>query len=196
MPQGERRVQILKAVIEAFAERGLAGTTSLTLARACGVSEALLFRLFGDKRGLYAAMIEHVVERGRGAFPEDAAAARDDEQVFARVAEAILRRIDEEPSFLRLLLHSALEGDAFIPMFHEARSLKVLGFLTRYIETRIRERAFRKVDAQLTALAFLGMVQHLPMSRLIYRMPDVPHHDPAAAARALADLLVRGLRRT
>jgi AcrR family transcriptional regulator len=194
MPSGERRAQIVKAVIAAFAERGLAGTTSLALARACGVSEALLFRLFGDKRGLYAAMIEYVVERGRGAFPEAAARARDDLQVFVQIAESLLVRSAEDPSFLRLLLHSALEGHEFMAMFHEARSLKVVGFLTRYIRTRIREGAFRKVDAQLVAIGFLGMVNQLPMARLIFRMPDVPDRAPAVAARAFAELTVRGLR--
>jgi AcrR family transcriptional regulator len=194
MSAAARREQIIDQAIAAFADRGLSGTTSAALAQACGVSEGLVFRLFGDKRGLYAAIIQRVVDRGQGAFPDEAARAGDDEGVFRAIAEASIRRTNDDPTFLRLLLHSALEGSEFMQMFHQARSLKVVGFLTRYIQGRVRQGAFRKVDAQLMALGFLGMVHQLAMTRLIYEMPNVKARPAAAAARAFADVFVRGLR--
>ena len=53
----ERRVAIVKAVRRAFAEKGFHGTTTRELAKAAGVSEALLFKHFPNKEALYAALL-------------------------------------------------------------------------------------------------------------------------------------------
>ena len=53
----ERRAAIVKAVRRAFAEKGFHGTTTRELAKAAGVSEALLFKHFPNKEALYAAML-------------------------------------------------------------------------------------------------------------------------------------------
>lgn len=52
----ERRAAIIKAVRGVFAQKGFHGTTTLDLARAAGVSEALLFKHFPNKEALYDAM--------------------------------------------------------------------------------------------------------------------------------------------
>jgi AcrR family transcriptional regulator len=52
----ERRAAIVEAVRRVFAEKGFHGTTTRELARAAGVSEALLFKHFPDKEALYTAM--------------------------------------------------------------------------------------------------------------------------------------------
>ena len=52
----ERRADIVRAVREVFAKGGFHGTTTKELARAAGVSEALLFKHFPDKESLFLAM--------------------------------------------------------------------------------------------------------------------------------------------
>jgi AcrR family transcriptional regulator len=52
----ERRAAIVKAVRRVFAEKGFHGTTTRELAKAAGVSEALLFKHFPNKEALYSAM--------------------------------------------------------------------------------------------------------------------------------------------
>ena len=54
----ERRRAIVAAVQSSFAEKGFDGTTTRELARAAGVSEALLYKHFPSKESLYAAMLE------------------------------------------------------------------------------------------------------------------------------------------
>lgn len=190
----ERREQTLDLVTEVFAEKGLGRTTTAELAEAAGVSQALLFKLFGDKRGIYAALIDREVSQGTDLFPEEAAQAQDDERFFAELAEAFLRRLDERPAFIRLLLHSALEGEDFMDLFHEARSLKVLGFLAKYIRKRIRAKAFHRVDPDLAALGFMGMLFQHAMSRHVFRLPG---YDPPReqVAKTFVGITLRGLRR-
>lgn len=56
LPSDQRRAAIIRAVRRAFAERGFHGTTTKELAKAAGVSEALLFKHFPDKEALFTAM--------------------------------------------------------------------------------------------------------------------------------------------
>jgi len=52
----DRRQSIVNAAREVFAQKGFDGTTTRDLAKAAGVSEALLYRHFPSKESLYAAM--------------------------------------------------------------------------------------------------------------------------------------------
>lgn len=189
----ERRAQIVERSIEVFAERGPSGTTSAALAKACGVSEALLFRLFGDKQGLFAAIVARVVERGDDPFQHDAADG-DDVTFFRRLARSVLDRSDADPAFLRLLLHSALEGHELTARFHRARGAKVVAFVADHVRRRIAEGAFRPVDAELVARGFLSMVHGVALSRHVYRSPGAPAGDNERIAAEFAELFVRGLR--
>jgi AcrR family transcriptional regulator len=54
----ERREAIVQAVRTVFAEKGFDGTTTRELAKAAGVSEALLYKHFPSKQSLYGAMLD------------------------------------------------------------------------------------------------------------------------------------------
>lgn len=61
MPQAERRQAIIAAVLPLIVERG-AAVTSRELAAAAGVAEGTIFKAFGDKDQLFAAVVEHAVD--------------------------------------------------------------------------------------------------------------------------------------
>jgi AcrR family transcriptional regulator len=54
----ERKQAIVEAVRNVFAEKGFDGTTTRELAKAAGVSEALLYKHFPSKESLYTAMLD------------------------------------------------------------------------------------------------------------------------------------------
>ena len=54
----ERKLAIVDAVRDVFAEKGFDGTTTRELAKAAGVSEALLYKHFPSKESLYTAMLD------------------------------------------------------------------------------------------------------------------------------------------
>ena len=63
VPRGEREQLMLDAAEQEFGRLGFVGTSMDDIARASGVTKALLFRYFGTKDGLYDACMERV--RGR-----------------------------------------------------------------------------------------------------------------------------------
>jgi AcrR family transcriptional regulator len=54
----KRRAQVLRTASSQFALTGLRGTTTLTLAKAAGISEAILYTHFGDKTQLFREAVE------------------------------------------------------------------------------------------------------------------------------------------
>lgn len=71
----ERRETILQAAGRVFAARGLHGTPTMEIAKAAGISQAYLFRLFPTKAELFIALVQRCNERIHRTFVEAAAAA-------------------------------------------------------------------------------------------------------------------------
>jgi len=83
---GERRTAVLAAAIHEFAEKGLHGSSTDQIARAAGISQPYLFRLFRTKKELYLATARETTESlyavferaSRGKTGPEAAAAMGD----------------------------------------------------------------------------------------------------------------------
>ena len=69
----ERRSAVLGAATHEFARKGLYGTSTDDIARAAGISQPYLFRLFGSKQGLYLAAYQHCVDEVAPVDPHGAA---------------------------------------------------------------------------------------------------------------------------
>lgn len=59
----ERRETLVEAAVAAFAERGFHGTPTTEIAKAAGISQAYLFRLFPTKSELYVAAVGRCYEQ-------------------------------------------------------------------------------------------------------------------------------------
>ena len=82
-----RREEIVGIAFRHFAEGGLDGTSTETIAREAGVSQPYLFRLFKTKRGLYEACVDQCFERVEGVFAGAVAGATPEER-FAAMGHA------------------------------------------------------------------------------------------------------------
>jgi TetR/AcrR family transcriptional regulator len=65
LPAAERRVALLDTACRTFAKSGYRGATTAEIAREAGVTEPILYRHFGSKRGLYLACLEEASLRVR-----------------------------------------------------------------------------------------------------------------------------------
>jgi AcrR family transcriptional regulator len=193
LPPDARRAQIVKASMALFARKGFSGTTSRALARAAGVSEALIFRLFPTKRALYDAIIQHKVAEVGPAHGATADRALSDRDAFRRLAGDLLARIRRDDTFLRLLLFSGLERHTLAAMYYEAHVARVIDALRGRIATGVRAGRYRRVDTLLAARAFMGMIVHTAMAQALFRPCRWPLLPPTRAADAFVDLFFTGL---
>ncbi len=189
----ERQAGLIAAAASLFAAKGFNGTTTKEIARAAGVSEALVFKHFPTKRALYAAILaEKVTVDELLEAVGESAKKRDDRRVFTLIAGFRIRP-GVDSTLLRLLLFSALEGHELSDMFFGKHHRVLYDHLAAYIELRIAERAFRDVDPLLAARAFIGMVVH---HRLLHEIFGVPMHRPHdETVTTYVDLFLTGLVR-
>src|ERR1044072_4403631 len=112
----QRQAGLIAAAASLLAAKGFNGTTTKEIARAAGVSEALVFKHFPTKRALYAAILAEkvTVDELLGAV-EESAKKRDDRRVFTLIARFRIRP-NVDSTFLLLLLFSALEGPELGPL--------------------------------------------------------------------------------
>jgi AcrR family transcriptional regulator len=110
----ERRQEILAAAERVFAARGLHGTPTMEIAKAAGISQAYLFRLFPTKGELFSALVERCNDRIERTFTDAAAAARAaGEPVMAAIGLAYVGLLGDRHLLLNQLhAHAACDDPA------------------------------------------------------------------------------------
>lgn len=195
MSAGGRREQILKGAMRIFAQKGFRGTTTREIARRLGISEALMFKYFPSKEALYRAIIQKRMDGSEEMFfPKEAIQAKDDRQVFRSIASYLIQKNTEDPTFMRLVLYSALERHDLSKIFFENHAVERTKLLSEYIRQRIKEKAFKKVPPMLAARAFMGMVMHYVQAEEIYGMKNTSHFSQKRVVSTLVDAFLNGLK--
>lgn len=195
LPADERRAQILREAAQLFGTHGFKGTTTRDVAARVGITEAALYRYFPSKEAMYAAILDERMAAADLLAPiEPLAAAGDDRGVFTELALTLLRSVEADPSMLRLLLYSALEGHQMAKPFQEGRIRRLRDFLSEYLTRRRREGAFRGVDPALGARAFIGMVVDHLIVRQVFGQRDQYPQPPEEVADVFVSIFLDGVR--
>jgi AcrR family transcriptional regulator len=107
----ERRDDILEVALREFAEHGLHGGSTEAIARAAGISQPYVFRLFGTKKRLFAATVERCL-RGTLEMFHTASAGLTGEEALHAIGEAYWERLATDPVYLHAQMQSyAAAGD-------------------------------------------------------------------------------------
>jgi AcrR family transcriptional regulator len=192
----ERRRVIIDAALALFARKGFRGTTTKEIAEAAGCSEGTIFKYFTSKDELYSAILEvkSAIEETL-AKASEAAAKNDDAGVFRAVGLEALIRTEQDPSLMRLLLYSALEGHELSHFFFESKVRHLHEFLSNYIDQRITAGVFRPVNPLLAARGFVGMIVHYLLIHEIFGVKRPVGILPEEVVETFVTLFVTGIRR-
>jgi TetR/AcrR family transcriptional regulator len=201
MSGDERRKQILRVAIKLFSQNGFSGTTTKKIAQEAGVSEAMVFRHFANKRELYSAILDHKACEGGNPNPCDwageAMAAKDDQQFFYQLILNALKHHEQDPEFMRLLFHSALEGHELAEMFVEENIVPLYEFMSEYISQRQKDGAIRNdLNPRVIIRAFVGMMIHHSLNNTLWdkkrRLLDITNEE---AAHDFVEIILNGIRK-
>jgi AcrR family transcriptional regulator len=104
-----RRESVLEAAMKVFAARGIHGTPTAEVARAAGISQAYLFRLFPTKADLAIALVERCNERIFTAFAGAATRAKaEGDDILDALGHAYVQLLrDRDLLLLQLHAHAA-----------------------------------------------------------------------------------------
>ncbi|MQY10219.1 hypothetical protein SRB5_03260 [Streptomyces sp. RB5] len=115
----ERRATVMRTAIGTFAERGYYGTSTMDVAKAAGISQGYLYRLFKDKETLFAALVDHCSDLLRASAAAAVASVRStDPEVVLAALTASYAEVIADREVLMILKHA--ECSASEPVIGEA----------------------------------------------------------------------------
>jgi AcrR family transcriptional regulator len=192
----ERRQQIVEAAVDLFSRKGFRGTRTREIAEAAGISEAMIFKHFATKRELYSAIIEaKSATEELLASAATAAQKKDDAGVLRAVGLKMIEQTEADPSLMRLLLFSALEGHELSDIFFESRVKRLHEFLSDYICQRIEDKRFRSMNALIAARGFIGMIVHYLLIHELFGVKRPPRSSPEEVVELFTSIFLKGIER-
>jgi AcrR family transcriptional regulator len=156
----------------------------------------MVFKLFPDKESVYRAILEQRIDAMERAMPLSGLADSPEtpERFFGRIAEVALGRIEEDPSFLRLVLFSALEDHPLAAEYHRARAEGAREVISAYLRRQDRAGALRCTDPDFASRAFMGLVLWFAMARTVMHDPGSRRMSGPSLVRAVVRLFLDGMR--
>src|SRR4051812_7683710 len=156
----DARRESLLAAADRVVQRDGASASMASIAAEAGITKPILYRHFGDKSGLYAALAERHTDRLLDALVDALTAGGTSRERVHRTIDTYLGVIEAEPQVYRFLVESEEAGSAQLPSKGPVR-----GFLRRLQEllsAGISHELRLEPDdlrAGIWAAAILGMVQ-------------------------------------
>jgi len=159
----ERRHDVREALLEAagrlFAARGVEEVALREVARAAQVTPAMVHYYFGDKRGLYDALLEHALGRLLARVRAVTATPPGERDEIAGLLEVAVGTLAAEPWIPSLIIREVLaEGGHFRDRFIEGYASQMARVVPDLIAgEQARGRLRRDLDPRLAFLSVIGM---------------------------------------
>lgn len=154
----EARAKILAAAERLFAEQGFAGVGIRQIAAAAGASGAMIHYYFGNKEGLYLAIIENAAATVRGLIADAMQTATSLEERLTRFAKAYAGYIFGHPYLARILLREMLAGGERFMKIVPKYVATNYGMMREAMTEGVRRGELRQIDVDLAPISFMGMI--------------------------------------
>jgi len=154
----EARAKIAAAAEELFAARGFDGTAIRDIAGKATVNGAMIHYYFGNKEGLYRAMLEGAASRVQALLFETTGGSGSTKERLARFVDAYAAYILSQPNLARILYREMLTGAKHIRKIAQQYATTNYTMLRTMISEGVKRGELRSVDAELAPISLMGMV--------------------------------------
>lgn len=197
--QSPGREDILAAALREFADHGYDGASTVRIAKAAGITQPLVHHHFGNKQGLWSAVIGDVfgeLETVLGRAMEEVAGA-DRRTRLAHLLRTLLAFVGRRPEMSRLTLFESTAGGAPFEELNTRWGRSLIALCRTEVDAAIKDGVLRPVDPDLVYLLIVGACVR-PFSELlsVQRELGVDMRDEAFVSRyadLAVDVLLRGL---
>jgi AcrR family transcriptional regulator len=192
----EQAVNIARAGVQLFLDRGVEGVTIDDIARAAGVAKGSFYRYFADK----TALVEGIVAPLRATYAsaidateENLRRARDAAELsraYEGLAMGLLPVAFQYPDAIRLYLQESRSPGVGARAPLRAMSDQIAESAVRLTETAVEHGLLRVEDPRISAFAVVGAIEHLLLAVIQGRL-ELP---PQRIVATLINLVIDGLR--
>ena len=157
----DRSAAIIDTALTLFAEKGFAATRTHEIAEAAGISGTLIFQHFKTKNDLIRAALvtlfhSHPLSYELKTYLER---VNDDAGFFRTVALHFVKRSQEDPRIMKLIIYTSLEDRRFGELTgSDELGPSMLTLITEYIQKRMAEGAFVQTNPEIAARLFVEAV--------------------------------------
>jgi AcrR family transcriptional regulator len=191
MAKDETKQRIVTAARDCFAQLGWAATTTQEIARVAGVNEVTLFRHFGSKSQLFAAMVSCYMDAQKDVLSQTMEQNATLSEGLASYAKVYFQTIGGSPDYVRTMLgemtrHPVEVRQVVIDMMRPLRQ-QFMEFLSN-----CQKRGEIRSNANCEAImdAFMGQL----FANIIKPRFNDPTYTQEEFIRFVVDLFVKGLR--
>ena len=189
----ERRAFILKRAKEVFARSGYADASTGELARASEVTEPMLYKHFGSKKGLFLAVLSEFAAQFLEILQERIShrAEKDILDTLAHFVDDYNFAIKADPETQRILFQAVTEsGDPDIARCVSGHNRTVYGLIRQLVE-RAREEGYLDptISPDAAAWGYMSMILAIQYGLMLNLSREV-----VRAQEEMSRIWLRGLR--
>lgn len=182
----DTRQQILQAALRLFAHSGYAGASVQAIVDAAKVTKPVLYYHFGNKEGLYSALIEWAAEERWRRSQEAAERGRTLAEKYTEIIAATFDFVRENRQLTRLSMATTFAAKGEVPNQTHCmtKGRQVFDMMLNLAESARREGVLKKeFSAQELTMAVYGVMNFNVMLSLV--LPEIE------LSRALAARIVK-----
>ena len=191
----ERRQAIVDAVRDVFADKGFDGTTTRELAKAAGVSEALIYKHFPSKESLYAAMLDACLKGPTFAEFKRILTLEPSTSTLVFMVHFVVSRFvqgwagDPNTKVMdRLAVRSLLDDGAFVRLTHKKFAPAWIAKFEACLKAAAKAGDLHGVPMRQDLRAWL--VHHIAFAVMLHLHPEDPAVDYKLSRQALVEQTV------
>lgn len=171
-----RRNQILDIAAEVLAERGYRDTSMLEVARRASASKETLYAWFGDKEGLFEAIIHRNAESVRVVLDGHLEGDAPVNQVLTEFGQALAGLLlgESAAAVNRAAISEAYSSPSLARSLNELGREATLPTFIRYLEKCSEQNEFRIENPEEAAETFIGLLLGDAQVRRLLGVIDAP----------------------
>jgi AcrR family transcriptional regulator len=192
---------ILAVATREFADKGLAGARVDAIAEATRTSKRMLYYYFGNKEGLYVAVLENAYSAMRAIEAQLHLEDFEPEEALRRLVAHTVDYQREHPDFIRLVMNENIHRGEFMAQSKVIQQLNVpaIDAVRRVYERGVEAGVFRggldpvDLHMSISALSVFNVANRHTFSLIFKRDLELPE---AIAARrdSIVEMIVRFVR--
>lgn len=190
-----RRDLFLDAATAVFVEKGFEASSLNEIVGRAGGSLATLYRLFGNKEGLYQAVIERKASAAYGDLEIPELPDRPPAEVLFETGRRLLDLIllDDTIDLNRLMVAEASRTPRMRQIFMEQAPNRLYRILSGYLDHQVKEGVMQIEDTHLAAVQFTEMVKgDIYMRQLLGERLKLPKRERERRVRHAVRIFLNG----
>jgi AcrR family transcriptional regulator len=185
----DKAEQILRGALPEFLKHGYARTSMDRVALAAGVSKQTLYSHFGDKDGLFTALVKHIAcEEFRVVWSKPLQG--EPETVLRDLAYRLLKEVNncDHLAFCRTIVAESKKRPDLCQIFLANLAQPAIEVLAKYFQQHPELKA---IDPEAIARIFVGSLIHLIFMQEMLHGKEVIPIEEERIVNSLIDLIVR-----